>query len=659
MSDFDGTLTPSAGWPDVPQASDVMRLLGGEGGPLNAQAEALAARTNLLRANVSEALRRSYAEAGYNVVGTFQAGFAYVNANDVGIDPATGKGYTGPAGPVDAGTDPTSGGFVDKSEEALRSQLAGSNGVSLVGGVAMELQDQATIASNITALARLVAVKNTAGVYNQYSVINNTSAAGDGVVIVDRADGNQLELQVEDFVDVRAFMFGSKTDQQTIQAALDYAGTVPGYCGVKITPKNKNGDPWIFTSLHIKQKTILVGAGGWLKFADNICTNNAQAYYLVHNMGADDVHIRDLLIDGNQANNTQYAVADILTFGGARSTLKNVMLVNAPDSCLMYATSTDSVVNGLLLDNCRDLGIYCSASAPGGTRNCIINNVVGRNCAHGLIGFKRYAADIMASNLIGINCGNGITFEGFESVTPGMNPSNISINGVRLRDIGYPMRAAYAPAERALSFHYARNIRITDFDAVNCSGVGIYTSDTGPSTEVYINSASLSGYAASPQIASGAPNNHGMSISSLSGFELNNVNLQGFAGYSARFFSSSAGSVKGGRWSNVQASGYSAFNGARVDAGNSFSHFQPDFINGVSGTDLEWFAGATGIIKDVMLNNATGPAKYGFVVPGVGTSTPVGNITPRFIGQEVWLPGTSKWWKSHGLTKADWTQLTN
>lgn len=66
-----------------------------------------------------EALRRSYEEAGYNVVGTFQAGFTIVNANDVGIDEATGKGYTGPAGPVDAGTDPASGGFVDRSKVVI------------------------------------------------------------------------------------------------------------------------------------------------------------------------------------------------------------------------------------------------------------------------------------------------------------------------------------------------------------------------------------------------------------------------------------------------------------------------------------------------------------------------------------------------------------
>ena len=64
---------------------------------------------------VDEVIRRSYADAGYRVAGTFQAGFTIVNANDVGIDLATGKGYTGPAGTVAAGTDPTSGGFVDRS----------------------------------------------------------------------------------------------------------------------------------------------------------------------------------------------------------------------------------------------------------------------------------------------------------------------------------------------------------------------------------------------------------------------------------------------------------------------------------------------------------------------------------------------------------------
>ncbi|WP_324026095.1 hypothetical protein [Aeromonas caviae] len=54
MANFDGVLTPPAGWPDVPQASNQMALLGGPGGPMNAQAEALAARSERLKELIEE-----------------------------------------------------------------------------------------------------------------------------------------------------------------------------------------------------------------------------------------------------------------------------------------------------------------------------------------------------------------------------------------------------------------------------------------------------------------------------------------------------------------------------------------------------------------------------------------------------------------------------
>lgn len=63
---------------------------------------------------------RSYAEAGYNLVaGSFEIGGTLVNANDVLVQDATGKAYSGPAGVVAPGTDPTSGGFVDRSSSLL------------------------------------------------------------------------------------------------------------------------------------------------------------------------------------------------------------------------------------------------------------------------------------------------------------------------------------------------------------------------------------------------------------------------------------------------------------------------------------------------------------------------------------------------------------
>ena len=65
---------------------------------------------------VMELYRRSYAEAGYNLVdGSFEAGGTLVNANDVLLQERTGKAFSGPTGTVAAGANPASGGFVDRS----------------------------------------------------------------------------------------------------------------------------------------------------------------------------------------------------------------------------------------------------------------------------------------------------------------------------------------------------------------------------------------------------------------------------------------------------------------------------------------------------------------------------------------------------------------
>lgn len=69
-------------------------------------------------------LRRSYAEAGYNLVdGSFEVGGVLVNANDVLLHEASGKAFSGLAGTVAAGTDPASGGFVDVSDQIHRTAL--------------------------------------------------------------------------------------------------------------------------------------------------------------------------------------------------------------------------------------------------------------------------------------------------------------------------------------------------------------------------------------------------------------------------------------------------------------------------------------------------------------------------------------------------------
>lgn len=83
-----------------------------------------------------EALRRSYADAGYNMVsGSFQEGGTLVNDSDVLLDMSSGKAYSGPVGDVAAGTDPTTGGFIDRSAEILRTSLSDEDSTVSIGGV--------------------------------------------------------------------------------------------------------------------------------------------------------------------------------------------------------------------------------------------------------------------------------------------------------------------------------------------------------------------------------------------------------------------------------------------------------------------------------------------------------------------------------------------
>jgi len=79
-----------------------------------------------------EALRRSYAEAGYNLVdGSFEAGGTIRNANDVLLQERTGKAFSGPAGTYPAGT--STAGFIDVSN-AVNTALKTINDLRLFSG---------------------------------------------------------------------------------------------------------------------------------------------------------------------------------------------------------------------------------------------------------------------------------------------------------------------------------------------------------------------------------------------------------------------------------------------------------------------------------------------------------------------------------------------
>lgn len=74
-----------------------------------------------LTPRVREALRRSYAETGLNLVnGSFEAGGVLVNQTDVILSESNGVAYRGPAGVVAPGTSPSSGGFTEMGSYLLR-----------------------------------------------------------------------------------------------------------------------------------------------------------------------------------------------------------------------------------------------------------------------------------------------------------------------------------------------------------------------------------------------------------------------------------------------------------------------------------------------------------------------------------------------------------
>lgn len=92
-----------------------------------------------------EALRRSYAEAGYNLVdGSFEAGGTLVKTNDVLLQERTGKAFSGPAGVVAAGTNPASIGFTDRSQflpRVITTVSAVASGM-FAAGTRLELSDR-------------------------------------------------------------------------------------------------------------------------------------------------------------------------------------------------------------------------------------------------------------------------------------------------------------------------------------------------------------------------------------------------------------------------------------------------------------------------------------------------------------------------------------
>ena len=170
-----------------------------------------------LRTQVRESLRRSYAEAGYNLVtGSFEAGGTLVNANDVLLYEAKGEAYSYlgiiPSGGYDVapGTNPVSDtNWKPVTDDVLRVDLSKIDGANLVGSATYsQIRAYTGTATKINCIGRANVFDNGHGTF-QLDAADTTTADNDGTVLVD-ATGRRWKRQ---FVgDVMMDWFGAKGD---------------------------------------------------------------------------------------------------------------------------------------------------------------------------------------------------------------------------------------------------------------------------------------------------------------------------------------------------------------------------------------------------------------------------------------------------------------
>ena len=376
-----------------------------------------------------EALRRTYQEVGLNLVdGSFEEGVVLVNVNDVLLQERTGKVFSGPAGPVVAGTNPSGGGFVDCSGALLRQKAA-------VYGTVAE------IASGVYAVGLRVTVKD-----RDMAVFTITSGGTpDGYGVLAAGAGKTAVIVTGANTTIKSF--GAKGDGVTddtaaIQGAIDYAHTI----GAEVIVPPSYG-PYIYTE--IANKGTLRGTGGTLKLKDGVCADTSAFYYTLHNFDGvsrtvmlPNCRYIDLTIDGNGRNNISFTVADALTAGGENVVVRGCRISDAPDSGIMFTFPVNGLCTENVIDGARDVGIYINdnESATSNVASITSQNIV-RDCGSTGIALKRGMRGHEVTGNYVYNCGNGITHEYFGTGAGGW-PQRCLISNNYLHTIGYPMRAA-------------------------------------------------------------------------------------------------------------------------------------------------------------------------------------------------------------------------
>jgi parallel beta-helix repeat protein len=267
--------------------------------------------------------------------------------------------------------------------------------------------------------------------------------------MADKASKKKTDAWFDIVADFGAKGDGSTDDTTAIQAALDAVYSAGG--GTVVVPSTGT---FIFTTLKVKTNTTFKSYGGVLKIKNNVCVDSNALYYFINNISSQDtltyygypnVILDNLKIDGNQANNTLYNVADPITICGDNVKVINCYIYNAPDSGIMFTNVKNSRCVNNRIDNCRDLGIYVNdGTGTSSSENTISGNIITR-AQYGAISLKRISTKMIVSNNLIYDCGNGILLDFAIRVNSNDYSYNMTITNNRIRYIGfsYPTATGY------------------------------------------------------------------------------------------------------------------------------------------------------------------------------------------------------------------------
>ena len=277
---------------------------------------------------------------------------------------------------------------------------------------------QSNVAWTFDTVADMKAATNLVdGSYAQTLGFHNLNDGGGATYfITDSGSANEMDviavdnlyavLVPEDVVNVKQLgAYGDATTDDTtvLQYAIDYG--VANSIHDVILPKGT----YVFTTLTIKQNMHLIGEGGTLFVKGGLCTDNTHNYYII-SMNDNSV-IKNVEINGNKENNTQFMVADIITTYGDNITIDGCHFYNVIDSAIMYSESAHSVISNCRIDDARDCGIYCNNNNSDKILDSVIMNNYIKNAGASGISMKRGCRYIDIRNNYLLDCLNGITNE--------------------------------------------------------------------------------------------------------------------------------------------------------------------------------------------------------------------------------------------------------